>query len=105
MRLTGKIRDAFRRYYRNRDCQDPEYVWDKSGDIKYIGACLEETGRVTYCEASVGTFLVSWKDGVQTIHDQGNYWREAVFARKKGMRWVKYRDLYGNKLETPEVLD
>jgi len=105
MRLTSEIRAAMRRYYKNCARQGVDgYKWDKAADIEHLGDCLEKTGRVNYCEATAGTFMISWKDGVQTIHNRKNYWREVVCARKRGLQWVQYRDCCGEKLKTPEVL-
>lgn len=105
MRLTKKAREALKRYYTNRKRQG-EVEWNKAADLSHIGTCLKgcRQPKVQYCEASAGTFLVSWSDNVQTVHNEENYWRESVLCRKVGEDWIKYRDCCGRKLEKPEKM-
>ena len=102
-RLSKRARSAFKRYYTNCANQDL-VVWDKAADIEHIKNCLP-LKKISYMECSAGTFFISWKDGVHTIHDRKNYWQEVVMCRKEGLYWVRYRDCSGTKLDKPRRLE
>lgn len=102
-RMTQKLRDAMKRYYTNRAKQRSSgEEWDKQADLDNIFKYLPKSS--TRCEATAGTFLIWWEDGVQTIHSESNYWKELVFTlkRKNGV-WWQVRDWDGTKIKPTAV--
>jgi hypothetical protein len=86
MKISVKLRAAFRRYYTNRKAQH-ERKWNKQADIKNIASAMGRNW--TRWEACAGTFWIWWKrPRIQTIHTEFNYWTGKIVARKKGKRWV-----------------
>ncbi len=88
MKISKKLRAAFKRYYENRkrawDKED-DFTWDKEDDIKNIEAALLKGCGFS---ASAGTFWITWqRSRTQTVHSEKNYWTGKVRARKVKGEW------------------
>ena len=92
--LTPKIRGAMRRYYVHRAAQGTR-PWDKQGDLDFLFKALQRSKWYRSCHTCAGTFFVVWgqhkDEGVQTRHDEDNYWRGRVISRFVGGRWVEVK--------------
>lgn len=96
-RLTSKMRDAMRRYYNNRKKQH-EVKWDKDADLDYIIKSKSRSVIMIQCVA--GTFFIWWRDGVETIHKEENYYRGMIFCRRrKNGKWYQLRDWNCTKIK------
>ena len=80
-RVPVDLRAAFRRYYANRKVQATKR-WDKRADLENIFSVLKRTRGYRCVQACAGTFWITWKDGVQTSHEQRNYWTPKIIWRK-----------------------
>lgn len=88
MKVSKKLRTAFKQYYDNRNRQS-EVKWDKQADLENIERSLPK--RCMCFQATAGTFWLTWSSPkIQTTHSEGNYWCGKVLARfnRKERRWI-----------------
>lgn len=72
-----------KRYYDNRRDASKGDTWDKQADLKNLFDILMTTRGFGRIQASAGTFWISWKRGIQTTHDEKNYWKCKILSRKQ----------------------
>jgi hypothetical protein len=75
--LTKKLKDAWRRYFINCKMQDRK-KWNKLSDLRHIEKCLPKS--VLHVHACAGTFWLTWRSGVQTEHNEKNYWKGKIVS-------------------------
>lgn len=87
--ITPKLRIAFKEYYEKRDLQNKEAIpWDKEESINKILKAFRQHKQAGRFEACAGTFWLTWRCGVQTTHDETNYWCGKIFTRRqKDGKW------------------
>ncbi len=84
MKISRKLRAAFKRYYGNRKKQ-ADQKWDKQGDIDNISSTLP---KGCHLQACAGTFWLTWqRPRIQTVHSEKNYWTGKVRATKAKGKW------------------
>jgi hypothetical protein len=92
-KLTNKLKEAFKRYYRNRNRmrnKEEGFKWNKDADLDNIFNSLP--AKCVYIQASAGTFWLTWKHPkIQTMHKESNWWTMKVLARydKKTKKWIR----------------
>ncbi len=87
MKLSKKVRAAFRKYYLNRKEMNHRF-WDKQADLETIFCALPK--NCIYRQAIAGTFWLTWKSPrIQTVHSENNWWTCKVLNRLKNGKWVK----------------
>jgi hypothetical protein len=89
IRLSKKLREAFRRYYHNWRHQKT-VKWDKQADFENIENLLPK--NCVWLQAIAGTFWLTWRrPRIQTTHDEKNYWCCKILARLRKGKWVSAR--------------
>lgn len=70
--IPAKIIEAVKRYHTNRRAAAQKNKdWNKQADIdNFEAACKIE--EISYWQASVGSFWITWTNGKQTLHNESN---------------------------------
>jgi len=82
--ITPALRQALKEYYQKRDLQNNKAIpWDKEESINKILKVFRQHKQAGRFEGCAGTFWLTWKCGVQTTHNEDNYWQGKVFSRRQ----------------------
>jgi len=73
-RFTKRMKTAIRQYYTSRKAN---FVIPKDKCLDAIFAA-RKGNRIRAVTAMAGTFWMYWPDGVQTTHNEKNWWRMKI---------------------------
>ena len=94
--ITPALRAAFKEYYEKRNISNKSYEeekknphlvkaipWDKEEATKKILKAFRKHKQAGNFQRCAGTFWLTWTCGIQTTHDEDNYWKGKILSRRQ----------------------